>query len=305
MSAAIIDGRAAAATMRAMVALEISRLNRRRPPGLAAVLVGEDPASEIYVASKLRQAGAAGIDARALRLPGTAARADVAAAIASLNRDSTIDGILLQLPLPAHLDALDLLAEVDPDKDVDGLHALNAGRLALGLPGLAPCTPLGVLLLLRGALGDLTGLHAAVIGASNVVGKPLATLLLAARCTVSVCHIHTRDPAALARTADILISAAGVPGLVGADWVKPGAAVIDVGITRVAGPDGKVRIRGDVDFEAVRAVAGAITPVPGGVGPMTIACLLRNTLDAFRASEDERAAPALRPAGAIAAVAEC
>jgi methylenetetrahydrofolate dehydrogenase (NADP+)/methenyltetrahydrofolate cyclohydrolase len=289
MTAAIIDGRAAAATIRAVVATEISRMRPRRPPGLVALLVGDDPASEVYVAAKLREAEATGIHGRAHKLPVTASHADVAAAIDELNVDPTVHGILLQLPLPPPLDPLDLLARIDPAKDVDGLHALNAGKLSVGLPGLAPCTPLGVVLLLRQTLGDLTGLHAALIGASNVVGKPLAALLLAERCTVTLCHIHTRDPASLVRTADIVIAATGTPGLVNQEWVKPGATVIDVGITRVKDENGKVRIRGDVDFNSVREVAGAITPVPGGVGPMTIACLLKNTFDAFRAIESKAA----------------
>ncbi len=280
MAARVIDGRAVAARLRAQVAEEVAQLTQRtgRPPGLATILVGEDPASDVYVAGKQRaclQAGIAGFDHR---LGARATEEEVRDLIVALNADSTVSGILLQLPVPAGLDGASLTASIDPGKDVDGLTPLSAGRLALGLPGLRPCTPLGVLDLLAEAEAQLSGAEAVVLGRSNLFGKPMAQLLLAANATVTVCHSRTRDLARACARADVLIAAVGVACMVGRDWIKPGATVIDVGITRRE--DGLV---GDVDFDAVSEVAGAITPVPGGVGPMTIACLLRNTLLAARA----------------------
>jgi methylenetetrahydrofolate dehydrogenase (NADP+)/methenyltetrahydrofolate cyclohydrolase len=244
------------------------------------VLVGEDPASAVYVAAKHRQTVAAGMNSFAHRLPADTTEADLLALIDRLNKDPAVHGILVQLPLPAHLDSNAVIAAIDPDKDVDGFHISNAGRLATGQDALVPCTPLGCLMLLKDRIGDLSGLSAVVIGKSNIVGKPMAQLLLKEGCTVTVAHSRTRDMAALCRTADILVVAVGRPGLVRGDWIKPGAVVIDVGINRIE-VDGKSRIVGDVAFSEA-AHAGGITPVPGGVGPMTIACLLSNTLTAFR-----------------------
>lgn len=277
--AEIIDGRAFAARIRGRVAEEVVRL---RPsglvPGLAVVLVGEDPASQIYVRSKRRLTLESGMHSVEHRLGADTPQADLLALIDGLNRDPAIHGILVQLPLPSHLDETAVINAIDPAKDVDGFHVSNVGRLATGQAGMVPCTPLGCLLLLRDRLGDLAGLNAVVIGRSNIVGKPMAQLLLRDNCTVTIAHSRTRDLAAICARADILVAAVGRPRIVGGDWIKPGAAVIDVGINRIAGPDGKPMIVGDVDFDAARQVAGAITPVPGGVGPMTIACLLANTL---------------------------
>jgi methylenetetrahydrofolate dehydrogenase (NADP+)/methenyltetrahydrofolate cyclohydrolase len=286
MSARIIDGKAAAAALRARIAGEVAALMAAHGgtvPGLAVVLVGEDPASQVYVRNKATQTREAGMQSFEHRLPADTGEADLLALVALLNRDDRVDGILVQLPLPAQIDAAKIVASIDPGKDVDGLHPINAGRLAEGKPGLVPCTPLGCRMLLESTLGDLTGCEAVIVGRSILVGRPLASLLLARDCTVTIAHSRTRNLAAVARRADILVAAVGKPELIGADWVRPGATVIDVGINRVAGAGGKSRLVGDVDFAGVSAVAGAITPVPGGVGPMTIACLLHNTLQAARA----------------------
>jgi len=275
MSATIIDGRAVAARVRGQVALEVAVFARRhgRPPGLATILVGDDPASAVYVAGKRRACAEAGITDHHHHLEAHAGHDHVAAAIEQCNGDPEVDGILLQLPVPPGLDGAALTALIDSAKDVDGLTPLSAGRLALGTPGLRPCTPLGVIELLDSYEVALEGEHAVVVGRSNLVGKPLAALLLARNATVTVCHSRTRDLPAVCSHADLLVAAAGRAGLIGAGHVKPGAAVVDVGINRT--DDG---LRGDVDFEAVAQVVRLITPVPGGVGPMTIAMLLRNTL---------------------------
>ena len=282
MPAAIIDGKAFAARLRARVGAETAALTARHGlvPGLATVLVGDDPASEVYVRNKGRQSREAGMHSVEHRLPATAREAEVVALVDRLNRDTRVNGILVQLPLPAHVDEARVISAVAPEKDVDGFNVANVGRLASGLDAMIPCTPLGCLMLLRDRLGALAGLEAVVLGRSNIVGKPMAQLLLRESCTVTVAHSRTRNPAEVAARADILVVAVGRPGLVTAPWVKPGATVIDVGINRVPGPDGRPVIAGDVDFASVAPVAGAITPVPGGVGPMTIACLLANTLAA-------------------------
>ncbi|MCO5091450.1 bifunctional methylenetetrahydrofolate dehydrogenase/methenyltetrahydrofolate cyclohydrolase FolD [Bosea sp. (in: a-proteobacteria)] len=279
--ARIIDGKAAAAALRAGIGREVAAIRAARGlvPGLHVVLVGEDPASKVYVASKEKLAVAAGMNSVAHRLPAATTEAELLAKLAQLNADDAVDGILVQLPLPKHIDAGRIIDAIDPAKDVDGLHPVNAGRLAGGKPGLVPCTPLGCMLLLRQTLPSLSGLEAVVIGRSELVGRPVAQLLLQADCTVTIAHSRTRDLPAVVKRADIVIAAVGRPRLVGGDWIRPGATVIDVGINRL--PDGK--LAGDVDFAAAVKVAGAITPVPGGVGPMTIACLLRNTLTAFEA----------------------
>jgi methylenetetrahydrofolate dehydrogenase (NADP+) / methenyltetrahydrofolate cyclohydrolase len=280
MAARVIDGNAAAAALSGQVATAAADLRRRHgvTAGLAAILVGEDPASRVYVRHKERACAAAGLASFAVNLPAQTGEAALLDEIERLNRDDQVDGILVQLPLPPGLDRRRALAAIDPQKDVDGFHPLNVGRLWSGEPSLVPCTPQGCMLLLRGVHADLAGAEAIVLGRSEVVGRPLAALLLAANCTVTVAHSRTRDPAALCRLADILVAAIGRPQLVGADWIRPGATVIDVGVNRISLPDGKSRLVGDFDYDAAAAIAGAITPVPGGVGPMTIACLLRNTL---------------------------
>jgi len=284
--AQIIDGKAFAATLRATISAEVATLPYK--PGLAVVLVGDDPASRVYVANKARTTVACGMVSFEHRLPAETAQADLIALVETLNADPAVHGILVQLPLPKHLDSDAVIATILPSKDVDGLHVVNAGLLANGLPGLVPCTPLGCLLLLQDQFsGDLTGQHAVIIGRSNLVGKPIAQLLLQQNCTVTVAHSRTRDLAALCRTADILVAAVGRPEMVRGDWIKPGATVIDVGINRVpAAVAGKTKLVGDVAYEEALAVAGRITPVPGGVGPMTIACLLRNTLTAAKRIEE-------------------
>jgi methylenetetrahydrofolate dehydrogenase (NADP+)/methenyltetrahydrofolate cyclohydrolase len=282
MTATIIDGKAIAADLRVRVAAEVARLARAHglTPGIAVVLVGNNPASEVYVRNKARQVVEAGMRSFDHRLPDTTGEDELLALVGRLNADPAVHGILVQLPLPAQIDAQKVIDALDPGKDVDGFHPLNAGRLAIGLPALVPCTPLGCVILAKTVCPSLAGLDAVVIGRSNIVGKPLAQLLIAESATVTVAHSKTRDLPALCRTKDLLFAAIGRPELVRRDWIKPGATVIDVGINRVAAADGKTRIVGDVAFEDARAVAGAITPVPGGVGPMTIACLLVNTLRA-------------------------
>lgn len=278
MTAQIIDGKALAATVLADVVSRVRLLPRR--PGLGVILVGDSAASQIYVNTKLKRAGEAGFATEIRRLPDTVPEAEIIAEVESFNRDETVDGILVQLPLPPAVNTLRVMAAIDPAKDVDGLHALNAGLLSQGSRGLIPCTPLGCLQLIKTVVPDLTGMHAVVIGSSNIVGKPMAALLLAERATVTVAHIHTRDTAFLCRGADILVSAVGKPDLVRGEWIKPRAVVIDVGINRIVRQDGSTAIVGDVRFDEACKIAGAITPVPGGVGPMTIACLLTNTLQA-------------------------
>ena len=279
MSAKIIDGKAAAAALREEVAKEVARFRvaTGRVPGLATVLVGEDPASAVYVRSKGRATLEAGMLSFEHKLPADTSEDDLLGLIDRLNADPAVDGILVQLPLPNHIDTNKVITRIDPDKDVDGFHPVNAGRLAIGLEGFVPCTPLGCLKLLRAELGDLTGKNAVVIGRSNIVGKPMAMLLLADSCTVTIAHSRTRDLPEVVRGADIVVAAVGRPQIVQADWLKPGCTVIDVGINRIAGEGGNSHLVGDVDFAAASQVAGAITPVPGGVGPMTIACLIRNT----------------------------
>jgi methylenetetrahydrofolate dehydrogenase (NADP+)/methenyltetrahydrofolate cyclohydrolase len=274
MTALILDGKAIAARLRAGLAARVAALPFR--PGLRVVRVGEDPASGVYVRNKDKAAREAGFDSATLHLPTTATEAELLATIAVLNADPAVDGILVQLPLPPQIRTEAAIAAVDPAKDVDGFHPLNAGRLAAGQPGLVPCTPRGVMHILAEAGVALRGARALVLGRSQIVGRPMAQLLLGADCTVTIAHSRSRDLAAECRRAEILVAAVGRPGLVRGDWIAPGAVVVDVGINRL--PDG--RLAGDVAFEEAAAVAGAITPVPGGVGPMTIACLLENTLDA-------------------------
>jgi methylenetetrahydrofolate dehydrogenase (NADP+) / methenyltetrahydrofolate cyclohydrolase len=281
VTARIIDGKAIAAELRAAVGTETCRLVAERSlvPGLAVVLVGENPASKAYVGSKSKAVVEAGMRPFDHHLPDDVSEDALVALVKRLNVDPAVSGILVQLPLPPQIDASHIIATVDPDKDVDGFHPLNAGRLASGLPGLTPCTPLGCIMLAKTVQASLAGLDAVVIGRSNIVGKPLAQLLLAENATVTVAHSRTRDLPALCRRADLLFAAIGRPEMVRGDWIKPGATVIDVGINRIA--DGsKSRLVGDVNFTEAAAVAGAVTPVPGGVGPMTIACLLANTLRA-------------------------
>lgn len=280
MTARIIDGKAAAAALRARVAAEVAkfRVATGRAPGLAVVLVGEDPASAVYVRNKGRATVEAGMESFEHRLSADIGEGELLDLVDRLNADPAVDGILVQLPLPDHIDANKVLTQIDPDKDVDGFHPINVGRLVTGLDGFVPCTPLGCLKLLRAELGDLKGKDAVVIGRSNIVGKPMAMLLLGDHCTVTVAHSRTRDLPDVVRRADIVVAAVGRPDMVKADWLKPGATVIDVGINRIAGEGGNSHLTGDVDFESTRQVAGAITPVPGGVGPMTIACLIRNTM---------------------------
>ena len=279
--AAIIDGKAFAGTLRARIAGQVSALKGSRgvTPGLAAVLVGDDPASHVYVRNKGRALVEAGMNSWHHHMPANASHAEVVAKVAEINADGAVDGILVQLPLPGRVDSRAVINSIDPEKDIDGFHVVNVGRLCAGEEALTPCTPLGCVMLLRDRLGELKGLEAVVVGRSNIVGKPMAQLLLAEHCTVTVAHSRTRDLPAVCRRADILVAAVGRPEMVRGDWIKPGATVIDVGINRIE-REGKTRLVGDVAFAEARAVAGAITPVPGGVGPMTIACLLHNTLTA-------------------------
>ena len=280
MSAAIIDGKAFAAGLRERVAALVPAFEAAagRKPGLTVVIVGEDPASQVYVRSKGKATEAAGMISSTHRLPDTTTQDELLALVRQLNADPAVDGILVQLPLPKHIDEQVVIATIDPDKDVDGFHVVNVGRLATGLHGFVPCTPLGCIMLLEDRLGDLSGLNAVVVGRSNIVGKPMAQLLLARSCTVTIAHSRTRDLPELCRRADILVAAVGRPEMIKGDWIKPGATVIDVGINRIDNGEGGTKLVGDVDFAGAAAVAGAVTPVPGGVGPMTIAVLLRNTL---------------------------
>ncbi|AYJ86417.1 bifunctional methylenetetrahydrofolate dehydrogenase/methenyltetrahydrofolate cyclohydrolase FolD [Sphingomonas paeninsulae] len=283
----IIDGKAFAAALRAEVATGVALLSR--VPGLAVVLVGSDPASAVYVRSKGKACREAGMASFEHPLPAETSQADLVALVHQLNADPAVDGILVQLPLPDHIDANAIIAAIDPEKDVDGFTPENAGRLATGLEGFVPCTPLGAMMMLKATRGDLTGLEAVVIGRSNIVGKPMAALLLGESCTVTIAHSRTRNLPAVVRRADIVVAAVGRPEMVRGDWIKPGATVIDVGINRVdaAASDtgAKTKLVGDVAFAEAEAVAGAITPVPGGVGPMTIACLLKNTLTSAQRRE--------------------
>jgi methylenetetrahydrofolate dehydrogenase (NADP+)/methenyltetrahydrofolate cyclohydrolase len=281
MHAEVIDGRRLAREVTDAVAAEVATMSRK--PGLAVIIVGDDPASHLYVRNKVRTAEKVGFKSETIRLSADTSEADVLGRVAWLNGREDIDGILVQLPLPPQLNTLRVMAAVDPAKDVDGLHALNAGRLTQGSRALIPCTPMGCLKIIKSVIPDLTGCHAVVIGASNIVGKPMAALLLEENATVTQTHIHTRDTQFICRGADILVSAVGKPGLVRGAWIKPRAVVIDVGTSRVEQPDGTILTKGDVDFDEAVKVAGAITPVPGGVGPMTIACLMENTLIAAKA----------------------
>jgi methylenetetrahydrofolate dehydrogenase (NADP+)/methenyltetrahydrofolate cyclohydrolase len=287
MTARIIDGKAIAAELRAKVAVEVKRLaeSHKTVPGLAVVLVGNNPASESYVGSKTKMTAEAGMRSFDHRLPDTISQGELLSLVDKLNRDPAVHGILVQLPLPKQIDSLAVLAAIDPDKDVDGFHPLNAGRLASGLPALVPCTPLGCIYLAKTEHESLAGLAAVVVGRSNIVGKPLAQLLLGENATVTVAHSKTHDLPAVCRRADLLFAAVGRPEMIRGDWIKPGATVIDVGINRVPGTaPGKSKLVGDVAFAEASQVAGAITPVPGGVGPMTIACLIANTLRAAQRS---------------------
>ena len=281
MTARVIDGRAFAGRVRGAVAAEVGRVKAAGVvPGLAVVLVGEDPASEVYVRSKGKQTVEAGMASFEHRLPKETLEADLLALIARLNADPQIHGILVQLPLPPHLDSDLVINAIRPEKDVDGFHISNVGLLGTGQKAMVPCTPLGCLMLLRDLHGDLSGMEAVVIGRSNIVGKPMTQLLIGDSCTVTVAHSRTRDLPGVVRRAEIVVAAVGRPEMVKGDWIRPGATVIDVGINRVSDGAGGTRLVGDVDYAGVAAVAGAVTPVPGGVGPMTIACLLANTLTA-------------------------
>lgn len=282
MTATIIDGKAFAARVREKAGKQVAILKEKHDltPGLAVVLVGEDPASEVYVRNKGKATTEAGMKSEEIHLEATATKEEVLAVVQRLNADPTIHGILVQLPLPKQVDEMAVLDAIDPMKDVDGFHVINTGRQAVGLPSMVPCTPLGCLMMLKDTLGDLSGMNAVVVGRSNIVGKPMASLLLSENCTVTIAHSRTRDLPAVCQSADILVAAVGRPEMIRGDWVKPGATVIDVGINRIPKEDGKTRLVGDVSFTEAVEVAGAITPVPGGVGPMTIACLLANTVTA-------------------------
>ena len=283
MTATRIDGKAVAAELRGEIAVKVKAFEARakRLPGLTVVLVGEDPASEVYVRNKGIQTREAGMISNEIKLPGTTSQAELLSVVATLNADKSVDGILVQMPLPKQIDTQAIIEAIDPAKDVDGLHPANAGKLNQGIEALTPCTPLGCMILLEKSGVQVNGANAVVIGRSILVGRPVAALLLAANATVTIAHSRTRDLAAVCKQADIVIAAVGKPELVRGDWIKPGAAVIDVGINRVpAAEGGKTKLVGDVHYESAAAVAGVITPVPGGVGPMTIACLLQNTLTA-------------------------
>jgi methylenetetrahydrofolate dehydrogenase (NADP+)/methenyltetrahydrofolate cyclohydrolase len=287
MTASIIDGKAIAADLRQTVARAAAKFHEGagRAPGLAVVLVGEHPPSAAYVRSKVKATVEAGMQSFEHRIPAETSQDDLIALIDRLNTDDTVDGILVQLPLPKHVDEQAVLTRVDPAKDVDGFHPVNVGRLSIGLDALVPCTPLGCLILLQRTLGDLSGKDAVVVGRSNIVGKPMAQLLLQANCTVTVAHSRTKDLPDVVRRSDIVVAAVGRPELIRGSWLKPGATVIDVGQERVEQPDGTRKLLGDVAYDEATEVAGAITPVPGGVGPMTIACLLRNTIVAAHRRE--------------------
>ncbi|MHB1102830.1 MAG: bifunctional methylenetetrahydrofolate dehydrogenase/methenyltetrahydrofolate cyclohydrolase FolD [Devosia sp.] len=283
MTAKIIDGKAYAEGLRARIAGHVARLQREHDitPGLAVVIVGEDPASRIYVTNKAKQTAEVGMFSEKHELPASTSEAELLALIEHLNKNSKIHGILVQLPLPGHIDPNKVINAISPDKDVDCFTPASVGKLTIGLPGPVSCTPLGCLMLLRDQLGSLSGLNAVIVGRSNLVGKPMAQLLLRENCTVTIAHSRTKDLAEVVRRADIVVAAVGRPQMIKGDWIKPGATVIDVGINRVPAPErgeGRTRLVGDVDYESAALVAGAITPVPGGVGPMTIACLLANTV---------------------------
>jgi len=291
MSADIIDGKAFAATIRAKVAAHVARLkvDYEITPGLAVILVGEDPASQVYVRNKGKQTLEVGMNSYEHKLPADTSQEKLLALIADLNADPAVHGILCQLPVPDHIDEATVINAIAPEKDVDGFHISNVGLLATGQKAMVPCTPLGCLMMLRERHGDLSGLEAVVVGRSNIVGKPMAQLLLRDSCTVTIAHSRTRDIQEVCKRADILVAAVGRPEMITGDWVKPGATVIDVGINRIPAPEkgeGKMRLVGDVDFDSASKVAGAITPVPGGVGPMTIAVLLANTLTACCRTND-------------------
>ncbi len=280
MTARVIDGKAFAARLRDRIAgyAHAFEAQAGRKAGLAVVLVGEDPASEVYVRSKARATVEAGMESFEFKLPAEAPEEELLDRVRALNADPAVDGILVQLPVPEHMNEQKVIATIDPDKDVDGFHIVNAGRLCIGMHGFVPCTPLGCLMLLKDQLGDLSGLEAVVLGRSNIVGRPMAQLLVDANCTVTIAHSRTRNLPEVVRRGDIVVAAVGRPEMVRGSWIKPGACVIDVGINRVEGEGGKTRLVGDVAYDEVKEVAGAITPVPGGVGPMTIAVLLRNTM---------------------------
>jgi methylenetetrahydrofolate dehydrogenase (NADP+)/methenyltetrahydrofolate cyclohydrolase len=283
MAARIIDGKSFAEGLRGRIAGHVQRLaaDHGITPGLAVVIVGHDPASEVYVANKAKQTAEAGMYSEKHELPEETSEADLLALVERLNRSDMVHGILVQLPLPPHIDPNKVIAAISPDKDVDCFTPESVGKLAIGLPGPVSCTPLGCLMLLRNELGTMTGMNAVIVGRSNLVGKPMAQLLLRENCTVTMAHSRTRDLPEVVRRADIVVAAVGRPRMIKGDWIKPGATVIDVGINRIAAPErgeGKTRLVGDVDYESAAEVAGAITPVPGGVGPMTIACLLANTV---------------------------
>lgn len=282
--ASIIDGKAFAADLRASIASQVKGLKESHDltPGLAVVLVGEDPASQVYVRNKARQTKEVGMNSSEYRLDADTSREKLLDLVDQLNHDESVHGILVQLPLPAHLDDKEVINAINVDKDVDGFHILNVGRLSIGEESLLPCTPSGCIMMLRDRLGDMSGLNAVIVGRSNIVGKPMLQLLLSENCTVTVAHSRTRNLPEVCRRADILVAAVGRPEMIKGDWIKPGATVIDVGINRIDTDGGKSKLVGDVEFSTAESVAGAITPVPGGVGPMTIACLLNNTLIAAK-----------------------
>jgi len=282
--ASIIDGKAFAQGLREQIATQVSELKDQHgiTPGLAVVLVGEDPASQVYVRNKAKQTDEVGMNSYEHRLDADTPREELMALVDQLNKDDSVNGILVQLPLPSHLDDKEVINAINVEKDVDGFHILNVGRLSIGEDSLLPCTPSGCIMMLKDKLGDLSGLNAVVVGRSNIVGKPMLQLLLNENCTVTVAHSRTKDLPDVCRSADILVAAVGRAEMVKGDWIKPGATVIDVGINRITNNEGKNKLVGDVDFATAEPVAGAITPVPGGVGPMTIACLLNNTLIAAK-----------------------
>jgi methylenetetrahydrofolate dehydrogenase (NADP+)/methenyltetrahydrofolate cyclohydrolase len=276
----IIDGKAIAADVRKSVAADVAELKAKHglTPGLAVVLVGEDPASKVYVKNKAQQTVEVGMNSWEHKLPAETSEADILAIVDKLNKDPAVNGILVQLPLPKHVNSNKVLNTINPDKDVDGFHPVNVGRLSIGERALVPCTPVGSVILAKTVQKDLTGVNAVVVGRSNIVGKPVAQLLLKENCTVTIAHSKTRNLPGVVKGADLLIAAVGIPELIKGDWIRPGAIVIDVGINRITGADGKGKLVGDCHYESCARVAGAITPVPGGVGPMTIACLLQNTV---------------------------